>query len=129
MAGWIFLAVVSFWLWYMAAADYGYAAVSGTYVLERKGETSMLVLRKDGTFRQELRHAARVERAQGTWHRFGESGIEFSRDFLRVQGQEVREDGKAYAQVTKKFLGLIPAITLDPEAGGPIFRRKLLQLG
>jgi hypothetical protein len=126
-AGWLLLAIIIFWAWYMVAADYGYKAVSGTYTLRNNGETSILVLRRDRSFQQELVHAGKTERAQGTWRRFGEGGIAFSRGFLRADGQEAGSDVEVYGRVEKKALGLLPSIVFDPEPGGPIFQKDLFR--
>src|ERR1017187_6642589 len=61
-----------FWVWYCWAADYGYSAVSGTYTFHENGEHSTLVLLESRVFRQELSRSGVVERAEGTWRRFGE---------------------------------------------------------
>ena len=52
-----------------------------------------------------------VKRATGTWHRIGEGGIEFSKEFLVVSGQEPGADGSAYADMHKDF-GLFVSLSL-----------------
>lgn len=121
----ILLSIVVFVAWYSVAADYGYAAVSGTYVLHHDQEISTLVLKPDRTFEQEVRRGGKVERAQGNWRRIGEGGIVFSKEFLKLTGQEVRTDGQADGEVKKRCLGLRMSIKLNPDQGGPIFRKKL----
>jgi hypothetical protein len=64
-----------FWVWYCWAADYGYAAVSGTYVFGGDGQQSTLVLLENRVFEQELRLSGTVERVHGTWRRVGEGGV------------------------------------------------------
>jgi hypothetical protein len=121
----ILLSIILFWVWYSVAADYVYSAVAGTYTLQQSGETSTLVLRPDRSFLQEVTRAGRVERAQGSWRRIGEGGIVFSKEFLKMAGQEVRPDGEADGEVKKRCLGLLFSINLNPDPGGPTFRKKL----
>ncbi|MFZ1005675.1 MAG: hypothetical protein WAN65_02485 [Candidatus Sulfotelmatobacter sp.] len=123
----IVLSIILFWVWYSVAADYGYSAVAGTYTLQQSGEISTLVLRPDRSFQQEVTRAGKVDRAQGSWRRIGEGGIVFSKEFLKVAGQEVRSDGEADGQVEKRCLGLLFSITLNPDPGGPTFRKKLFR--
>jgi hypothetical protein len=123
----ILLSIILFWVWYRVAADYGYAAVSGTYVLHGGDETSTLILRPDHIFEQELSRSGKVERAQGSWRRIGEGGIVFSKEFLNVAGQEVRPDGQADGEVKKRCLGLLLSINLNPKPNGPTFHKKLLR--
>jgi hypothetical protein len=124
-AGWTIILIAVFWVWYMVAADYGYSAVSGTYTLRREGESSTLVLRHDRSFQQELSRAGKRVRAQGTWRRSGEGGIAFSREFLKLSGQEIADDGEAYGHVEKSFLGLRLSIAFEPDKGGPRLPRKM----
>ena len=52
----------------MAASDYDYGALAGTYVFKsRSGETCTLHLRPDRTFEQEALLFRNVEKAQGSW--------------------------------------------------------------
>jgi len=95
--------VVCFVFWYSVASDYGDGVASGTYHLAENGETSTLVLKPDHSFQQELSEHGEVKRATGTWRRVGEGGIEFSKEFLLVSGQEPGADGKAYADMHKDF--------------------------
>ncbi len=64
-------------------------------------------------------------RAQGTWRRVGEGGIAFSREFLKLSGQEIADDGEAYGNVEKSFLGLRLWIAFEPDKGGPRLYRKM----
>jgi hypothetical protein len=121
----IFLPVAVLWIWYMVAADYGYGAVSGTYVLRHDGEQSTLILKKDRSFQQVLSRQGKTESAQGRWRRVGEGGVVFSREFLKLTGQEVRADGEADGEVKKQCLGLFPSINFDPTPGGPTFHKRL----
>src|SRR5579859_3203035 len=54
-----------------------------------------LFLNKDQSFQQELSRDGKVERTQGSWRRLGEGGVVFSKEFLKVSGQEIRPDGQA----------------------------------
>ncbi len=92
----IFLAIALFFLWYSVASDYGYRALSGTYSFASNGESATLVLKSDHSFQQELSNHGKVERATGTWRRFGEGGVAFSKEFLTVPGQELGQDGTPY---------------------------------
>jgi hypothetical protein len=125
-AGWSLILIVMLWVWYMVAADYGYGAVSGTYTLRREGESSTLVLWRDRSFQQQLSHAGEDIRSQGTWRRSGEGGIEFSKEFLKVSGQQSCFGGKPCGVVVKR-LGLFLSIRLGQDGDGPIFRKKLFQ--
>jgi hypothetical protein len=125
IAGWVFLALAAFWIWYMVAADYSYGAVAGTYSFRSDGEASTLILKKDRTFQQELTRQGKVESTRGTWRRIGEGGVVFSREFLAVEGQQVRPDGQADGEVQKSFLELIPSIVFEPgRVHGPRFHKK-----
>ena len=121
----ILFAFILFWVWYSIAADYDYRAVSGTYILQRSGETSTLVLRPDRSFEQEVNRAGKLERAHGSWRRIGEGGLVFSKEFLKVEGQEVRPNGEADGYVEKRYLGLFLSVHLNPDADGPRFYQKL----
>jgi hypothetical protein len=122
----ILLSIIIFWVWYSVAANYDYGALSGTYSLRLKGETSTLVLKRDRSFQQELIHEGKTERAQGSWRRVGEGGVVFSKEFIKVPGQEIRPDGQADGEF-KKRLGLFPSIAMSPDPGGPTFRKKLFR--
>jgi hypothetical protein len=125
ITGGVLVVVVAFWIWYVIAADYGYAALSGTYVLQSGPETSTLILRQNRTFEEQQSRMGRVERVRGTWHRFGEAGIAFSHEFLNTQQQSPGPDGEVYGRVEKRCLGLIPYIVLDPaDSGGSTFRKQ-----
>jgi hypothetical protein len=109
---WILLTLaVCFVVWYSVASDYGDGVASGTYNLAENGETSTLVLKTDHSFQQELSERGEVKHASGTWHRVGEGGITFSRDFLPVSGQELGPDGTAFADMHKN-LGFLVFLSL-----------------
>jgi hypothetical protein len=128
VSGGVLLAILLFWIWYSVAADYSYKAVSGTYDLRGSGETSTLVLKPDRSFQQDLVRAGKSEHAEGSWHRSGEGGIDFSKEFLKVTGQEMEPDG-GFAGHIEKSLGLFVSIELNanPAPGGPTFHKRLFR--
>ena len=123
----VVLILAFLWCWYMVAADYSYRAVSGTYIFHGDGESSTLVLRQDQSFQQDLNRDGRIEHVRGTWRRIGEGGVVFSREFLKVKGQEVRSDGQADGEIEKRFAGFIPSIRFEPQFSGPTFNRRLFR--
>jgi hypothetical protein len=124
--GWFFLSLAVFWTWYMVAADYSYRAVSGTYVCRMNGEKTTLVLKEDKSFQEEAVRQGKVLHAQGSWYRYGESGIGFSKEFIKVPGEEIHADGSAYGYIYKRF-GLFFSITLAPDQDGPKLYKKLIR--
>jgi len=123
----VFLILAFLWCWYMVAADYSYSAVSGTYMFHDDGESSTLVLRRDQSFQQDLNRDGKIVHVRGTWRRIGEGGVVFSKEFLKVNGQEVRSDGQADAEIEKRFLGFFPSMRFAPQFNGPRFTRRLFQ--
>jgi hypothetical protein len=119
------LAVVLFIAWYTVAANYDYSALAGVYVLNQNGERCVLNLRSDRSFTEELTQSGNIQRAAGTWHRYGQAHVSFSLDFLRVSGQELNASGEAHGQF-EKSLGLFPVLTLAPLPNGPQFRKRLV---
>jgi hypothetical protein len=122
----IVLLIVMFWTWYVTAADYSYGAVSGVYTFAHEGELSTLILKPDHSFHQELRSLGKVEHAQGNWRRIGEGGVVFSKEFLKLSGQETASDGQSFGEVKKSF-GLVPSIVLSPDSGGPKLHRTFFR--
>src|SRR5260370_40845113 len=92
----LFLSVVLFIGWYAIAANYDYGALAGVYVLDHNGEKCVLDLRSDRSFTEELVHSGDIQRAAGTWYRYGQSHVSFSREFLRVSGQELNASREAH---------------------------------
>jgi len=123
----VFLILAFLWCWYMVAADYSYSAVSGTYMFHDDGESSTLVLRRDQSFQQDLNRDGKMAHVRGTWRRIGEGGVVFSKEFLKVKGQEVRSDGQADGEIEKRFPGFFPSIRFEPQFNGPRFTRRLFQ--
>jgi hypothetical protein len=118
--------IVLLGFWYAVAANYDYSALSGVYVLNRDAERCTLHLRSDRTFAEELVRSGSIQKAQGTWHRYGESHVSFSREFLTISGQEVNANGEAHGEFSKT-LGFLPCLTLAPLPDGPKFRKNLLR--
>jgi len=116
--------VVLVWVWYCWAADYGYGAVSGTYRFDQVGEHSTLVLQENREFRQEIRRPGAVERSQGTWRRIGEGGIVFSKEFLKVAGQNSRPDGQVDGEVRKAFWGGSLSIVFGQAENTAVFHKN-----
>jgi hypothetical protein len=113
-----------FWVWYCWAADYGYAAVAGTYVFGDDGQQSTLILLDNRVFEQERRLSGTVERIHGTWRRVGEGGVVLSKEFLKVPGQKVRADGQADGRIEKSFGGFFMSVVFEGDERGPIFRKR-----
>jgi hypothetical protein len=128
-AGWVgvvlLLTVTLGLFWYWEGENFSDRAVSGTYTFRLNGETSTLVLRPDHSFQQELDSAGTVRRAEGSWHVFGEGGIAFSGEFLKVAGEEMGASGRPYGQIENWF-GIV-SITLAPNPDGPRFHKKLFR--
>ena len=121
----LLLAILLFWTWYWRAADYTNNAIAGTYTYAGSGETSTLVLKRDQTFQQELNRGGASEHAQGTWRRYGESGIAFSKEFVPVATVKAESDGQTQGEVRKVFLELVPVIILGQDRNnGPRFHRS-----
>ena len=90
----VLLLIALFVCWYVIAVNYDYGALAGTYVLNRGSERCTLLLRSDRTFAEKLVRAGSVQKAEGTWHRYGESHVSFSREFLTISGEDVNADGE-----------------------------------
>lgn len=124
----LLITILLFWVWYWRAADYTSNAIAGTYRYAGNGETSTLVLKRDQTFQQELNRGGTSEHAQGTWHRFGESGVDFSKEFVPVAAVKAESDGYTRGEVRKVFLELVPVIVLGPDRdNGPTFHRSFFE--
>jgi hypothetical protein len=120
----IVLAIGISMAWYHVAANYD--ALAGVYVLDRRGERCLLDLQSDRSFKEELTHAGTTRRVEGTWHRYGQSHVSFSHEFLQVSGQELNASGEAHGQFEKR-LGLFPVLTLAPLPDGPELRKRVLK--
>jgi hypothetical protein len=114
--------VIAFIAWYAVAANYDYGALAGTYVFHDGDERCVLHLHVDRTFSQQLVTGNHMQVAKGDWRRFGESGIALSATFLKLPRQELGHSGETYGSFYKT-LGILPYLRLDPDPGGPVFRR------
>lgn len=123
ICGALVLIGVAFVGWYSIAANYDYGALSGTYTLNQGEESCTLYLRADQTFLERLNRAGSIQEAHGQWHRYGESHMSFSPEFLKLSGQELNASGQAHGQF-EKALGIFPSLTLAPIPNGPTFRRQ-----
>ena len=121
---WILLAIVLFCAWWCVAFNYGYGALAGTYVFHGSGEVCTLYLRPDRTFVQELSRSGEIKKSQGHWHRYGESHVSFSNEFLKLSGEEMNAAGEAHGEFGKT-LGIFPYLVLAPLPNGPQFHEKL----
>jgi hypothetical protein len=136
VAGITLLFIVGFCGWYAIAADHNYGALSGTYTSSGNGESSILVLKSDQTFQQQLRHDGKDDQATGTWHRIGEGGVDFSIGFLRIPGaKQYREEFPDHLDGTpaddqyyghfEKILGIYPILKLNANPPGPTLHKRL----
>ena len=122
------LVLVSFCVWYGIAANYGYDALSGAYVLNQNGERCTLFLRSDGTFTEQVTRNGISNTVEGSWRRYGEAHVSFSSSFLKLDGEELNAEGEAHGQFDRTF-GLFPSLTLAPIPGGPMLKKRLLSIG
>ncbi len=125
--GVVLLLIVTLGLfWYWEGENFSDGAVCGTYTLRQNGEAVTLVLAPDYRFQQELETAGTVRRAEGSWHVFGEGGIGFSEEFLKVAGEKMGPSGRPYGQI-RNWFGIV-SITLAPNPdGGPRLHKKLFR--
>jgi len=110
-AGVLLLLVCCGW-WLVVATDYGENAAVGKYRFTGNGAISTLVLNPDHTFRQDLQIGSSNQHSEGTWHKSGEGGISFSKDFLAVPGDEPSADGSTFCDM-HKTLGLFLSLQLS----------------
>jgi hypothetical protein len=126
VSGWTFLAIADFFIWYSIAANYEYDALVGTYVFHGNGEICTLYLNSDQTFAEELNRSGHIQKTEGQWRRYGEAHMSFSKEFLRIPGEEMNSAGQAHGEF-RKTLGIFPSLVLAPLPGGPTFHRKLFR--
>ncbi len=112
--------------WYAVAANYDCQALAGTYILTGNGEKCTLKLRSDQTFSEEIYRSGNLQIVRGHWHRYGESHVSFSSEFLKLPGQELNESGEAHGQFDKT-LGILPFLVLAPLPNGPTLRKHLFR--
>jgi hypothetical protein len=126
VALWVLLSFVLFNAWWYVASNNDYGALSGTYIFHTNGEMCVLHLRPDRTFVQGLSRAGKVQHSQGHWHRYGQSHVSFSNEFLALSGEEMNAAGEAHGEFGKT-LGLFPYLVLAPPSSGPRFNKKLFR--
>jgi len=124
--GTVLFLILAFWAWYSIAANYDYGAVAGTYIFRGNGETCTLHLHADRSFEQELSRSGATQKAHGHWHRYGQSHVSFSSEFLELFGEEMNAGGEAHGQF-EKLIGIFPTLVLAPIPKGPKFHRKLFR--
>jgi hypothetical protein len=115
--------------WYCIAANYDYAALAGAYSFRGDGVASKLLLHKDHSFHQEVVEKGEKKEADGTWHRVGEGGVSFSKEFLRLPGAKTftEEFGMAYGNAEdsefcghfEKVGGVYPILKVNANEPGP----------
>jgi hypothetical protein len=134
-AGITLLLMVAFCGWYAIASNYDYGALSGTYRFKGNGESSILMLKSDRTFHQELKHDGKLNQTDGTWRRIGEGRVTFSGNFLRLPGQQSYADkfGNESSSATdtdfggefKKILTVYPELHLDAVPNDIVLHKEL----
>ena len=127
----------AFCIWWFFASNYDYSALAGTYAFYGEGVSSKLVLNEDQSFHQEVTRSGQTMTANGTWSRFGEAGVNFSIQFLRVPGAKtfVENFGKGYGSMEdneffghfEKVLGLYPILKIDGNPPEPTFHKVLFR--
>ena len=122
VGGGVVVCFLAWAFWYMEAGNISDNSISGTYTITVDGNSSVLVLNPDRTFRQRLTHQGKTDNAEGSWRLFGEAGIAFFNGFMQLPGQTINHDGTAYGQIKNTF-GAV-SITLAPNPGGPTFHRR-----
>lgn len=121
----LLLAFVLLVAWYVVATGYGYSELSGTYKFNGPAVSTVLVLKADRSFLQEITKNGKVEHSTGSWHRIGEGGVTFSKEFIRLPGQQSyldrfgpdtsgnpESDGEFGGHFERMF-GLYPVLHLD----------------
>jgi hypothetical protein len=122
-AGGVLLLIVALCVWYSIAANYDYGALSGTYTFRGNAEICTLRLHADRTFEQELSHSGEIQKSQGQWHRYGESHVSFSSEFMKLSGEELNAEGEAHGEFDK-VIGIFPTLVLAPVPNGPKLRKR-----
>ena len=91
MVGFVLLLIC----WWWQAWNFSDRFVAGTYVAKNTpiGSCNLIELKSDHSFKQQLWMGDRVALpAVGTWSRFGEAGVAFSKSFLGSNPDEVAKD-------------------------------------
>lgn len=92
---------LSFVLWFAMASDFSDSVFCGTYKFAQENERSILTLKPDHTYQQELISTGGKQTVSGTWRKVAEGGVAFSKEFLVVDGQELGADGTSYGDIHK----------------------------
>lgn len=90
-------------VWYAVSADYDYGALTGTYVLAANGDQCTLRHTPNHTFTEEIGSSSNPRIVQGEWLRYGEAHASFSREFIKVSGEELNPAGEAHGQFEKSL--------------------------
>jgi hypothetical protein len=123
IGGGAFLLLAAFCIWYSIASNYGYDALSGTYIYRRDGESYTLHLYADQAFVEEINRAGSIQKVGGRWRRYGEAHVSFTKEFLPHPKEELNESGEAHGQF-EKTLGIIPKLVVAPLPNGPTLHRE-----
>ncbi len=123
----VLLLIVALSVWYIIAANYDYGSLSGTYTFRGNAESCTLRLHADRTFEQELSHSGEIRRSQGHWHRYGQSHVSFSSEFMKLSGEEMNAEGEAHGEF-EKVVGIFPTLVLAPLPNGPQAPQKTVSL-
>jgi hypothetical protein len=122
----ILVGIALFCGWYVVAANYDYGALAGTYVWAGNGAQYTLKLASDHTFFEEIDDSGTRQIVQGQWHRYGESHVSFSNQFVKLPREELNAAGEAHWQF-EKTLGILPSLVLAPLPNGPRLHRHLFR--
>ena len=111
MVGFVLLLIC----WWWQAWNFSDRFVAGTYVAKNTpiGSCNLIELKSDHSFKQQLWMGDRVALpAVGTWSRFGEAGVAFSKSFLGSNPDEVAKDN-VYGMLDNTFG--FHTLTVDPQ--------------
>lgn len=104
--------------------DYGDEVLTGNYVCRTEGQTYLLRINKDHTFRQAKIGTGVSVRSEGTWRRFCEAHVAFSKGMLALARQRTKPNGDSYGELDKT-LGIWPYIAVDSTTSAPIYRKTI----
>jgi hypothetical protein len=120
--------------WYCIAANYDYTALAGTYIFHDDKVSAILLLRSDKSFHQEITEQGKRRIADGIWHRSGQAGTSFSKEFLRIPGAKTfteefgmsygNEEDSEYFGRFEKIGGIYPILKLNANPPGPTLYKK-----
>lgn len=112
-------------LWYGKASSSPDKSVPGTYTGDEEGTSATLVLKKDHTFEQTVRHQDIEKRVEGIWTFASNGDIVFSRAFLKANGEALVE-GETASAFSPNGDVLQIVIQKSSKSGGPIYRKTHL---